>query len=123
VFRLRMLGKVNTPQGLRRSVATPVRVARQPRFCENFAPAEDERKSRINTRRHARRLVQSQLPAVRAVTGFFWAFQSGVKIEGVISLLRSLSPKAYNHKEKIGVIPRKGAHFEQERKICPLSHP
>ena len=55
--------------------------------------------------------------------GVFREFQSGVKIEGVLSLLRSLSLKAYTHKKKIGVMPRKGAHFEQERKICPLSHP
>ena len=54
--------------------------------------------------------------------GVFREFQSGVKIEGVLSLLRSLSLKAYTHKKKVGVIPRKGAHFEQERKICPLSH-
>ena len=39
------------------------------------------------------------------------------------ALLRSLSLKAYTHKKKVGVMPRKGAHFEQERKICPLSHP
>ena len=55
--------------------------------------------------------------------GGFRAFQSGVKIEGVLSLLRSSSPNAYTHKKKVGVIPQKGAHFEQERKICPLSHP
>ena len=55
--------------------------------------------------------------------GVFWEFQSGVKIEGELSLLRSLSLKAYIHKKKVGVMPRKGAHFEQERKICPLSHP
>ena len=55
--------------------------------------------------------------------GGFGAFQSGVKIEGVISLLRSLSPKAYTHTKKVGVMPRKGSHFEQKRKIRPLSHP
>ena len=55
--------------------------------------------------------------------GVFRESQSGVNIEGVLSLLRSLSLKAYTHKKKVGVIPRKGAHFEQERKICPLSHP
>ena len=55
--------------------------------------------------------------------GGFREFQSGVKIEGVLSLLRSSSPKAYSPKKKVGVMPRKGAHFEQERKICPLSHP
>lgn len=55
--------------------------------------------------------------------GVFREFQSGVKIEGVLSLLQSLSLKAYTHKKKVGVMPRKGAHFEQERKICPLSHP
>ena len=88
-----------------------------------YGSSEDESRSRINTRRQARRPVRSLLPAVRAVTGFFGEFQSGVKIEGVLSLLRSLSPKAYTHKKKVGVMPRKGAHFEQERKICPLSHP
>ena len=55
--------------------------------------------------------------------GVFREFQSGVKIEGVLSLLRSLSLKAYTHKKKIGVMPRKGAHFEQDREICSLSHP
>ena len=62
-------------------------------------------------------------PQCEQLREFSGEFQSGVKIEGVISLLRSLSPKAYTHKKKVGVMPRKGAHFEQERKICPLSHP
>ena len=55
--------------------------------------------------------------------GGFGEFQSGVKIEGAVSLLRSLSLMAYNHKEKMRVIPRKGSYFEQKREICPLSHP
>ena len=84
---------------------------------------EDESRSRINTRRHARHPVRSLLPAVRAVTGVFREFQSGVKNRRLLSLLRSLSPKAYSSKKKVGVIPRKGSYFEQERKICPLSHP
>ena len=88
-------------------------------FCDS---SEDESRSGIKNRRQARRPVRSHLPAVRAVTGVFGAFQSGVKIEGVISLLRSSSLKAYSPKKKVGVMPRKGAHFEQERKICPLSH-
>ena len=36
--------------------------------------------------------------------GGFRAFQSGVKIEGVISHLRLSSPRAYYHKKIIGVI-------------------
>ena len=47
--------------------------------------------------------------------GVFREFQSGVKIEGVLSLLRSLSLKAYTHKKKVGVMPRKGAHFKKEK--------
>ena len=85
--------------------------------------ARDEKKSRIKNRRQVWRSVRSLLPAVRAVTGVFRAFQSGVKIERVISLLRSLSPNAYTHKKKVGVIPWKGSYFEQKREICPLSHP
>ena len=58
------------------------------------------------------RSVQSLLPAVRAVTRVFRAFQSGVKIEGTISLLRSTSPRAYSHKKKVGVMPDIDADFE-----------
>jgi len=32
--------------------------------------------------------------------GVFWEFQSGVKIEGELSLLRSLSLKAYTQQRK-----------------------
>ena len=65
---------------------------------------EDENRSRIKNRRQVRRSVRSLLPAVRAVTGRFREFQSGVKIEGVISHLRSSSTRAYYHKKIIGVI-------------------
>ena len=75
----------------------------------------DEKSSRIKNRRQVWRSVQSLLPAVRVVTGVFRAFQSGVKIERVISLLRSLSPKAYSPKKKVGVMPRKRCYFEQKR--------
>ena len=33
----------------------------------------------------------------------------------MISSLRSLSPKAYCHKKKAGVNPRKGEHYEKEK--------
>ena len=46
--------------------------------------------------------------------GGFRAFQSGVKIEGVLSLLRSLSPRAYSYRKKVGVMPRKRCYFEQK---------
>ena len=59
-----------------------------------------------------RRPVRSLLSAVRAVTGVFRAFQSGVKIEGMISCLRSSSPRAYYHKKIIGVILDIEADFE-----------
>ena len=84
---------------------------------------EDEKESRINGWRRKRRRSRHFCPQCGQLTGVFGVFQSGVKIEGVLSLLRSLSLKAYTHKKKVGVMPRKGAHFEQERKICPLSHP
>ena len=58
--------------------------------------------------------VRSLLPAVRAVAGVFGEFQSGVKIEGVIWLLRSLSPKAYSCKKIMGVMPRKICYREQK---------
>ena len=74
----------------------------------------DERSSRIKNRRQVWRSVRSLLPAVRAVTGIFGAFQSGVKIEGVLSLLRSLSPRAYSYRKKVGVMPRKRCYFEQK---------
>ena len=72
----------------------------------------DEKKSRIKNRRQARRPVRSLLPAVRAVTGVFREFQSGVKIAEVISLLRSSSPRAYSHKKIMGVMPDIDADFE-----------
>ena len=75
---------------------------------------EDERTSRINNRRQVWRSVRSLLPAVRAVTGVFGAFQSGVKIERVISLLRSSPPRAYSRKKKVGVMPRKICYREKK---------
>ena len=73
---------------------------------------EDEKESGIKNRRQVWRSVQSLLPAVRAVTRVFGAFQSGVKIEGVISLLRSYSPRAYSRKKIMGVMPDIGADFK-----------
>ena len=75
----------------------------------------DERRGRIKNRRQVRRPVRSLLPAVRAVTGGSGEFQSGVKIEGVIWLLRSSSPIAYSHKKKAGVMPWKRCYREQKR--------
>ena len=77
----------------------------------------DERSSRIKNRRQVWRSVRSLLPAVRAVAGFFRVFQSGVKIERVISLLRSLSLKAYCNKKKVGVMPRKRCYREQKGQL------
>ena len=74
----------------------------------------DERGSRIKNRRQEWRSVRSLLPAVRAVTGVFGAFQSGVKIAGVISLLRSPSPRAYSRKKKVGVMAWKRCYREQK---------
>ena len=77
----------------------------------------DEKESRIKNRRQVWRSVRSLLPAVRAVTGVFGEFQSGVKIEGVISLLRSSSPRAYSRKKKVGGMPRKRCYREQKRHL------
>ena len=85
-----------------------------------YGSSEDESRSRINNRCHARRPVRSLLPAVRAVTGVFGEFQSGVKIEGMISLLRSPSPRAYPHKKKVGVMPDIDADFKGKGKF--ISH-
>ena len=82
------------------------------RLARPRAIAEDEKKSGIKNRRQVWRSVQSLLPAVRAVTRVFGAFQSGVKIEGVISLLRSYSPRAYSRKKIMGVMPDIGADFK-----------
>ena len=82
------------------------------RLARPRAIAEDEKKSGIKNRRQVWRSVQSLLPAVRAVTRVFRAFQSGVKIEGVISLLRSSSPRAYSPKKIMGVMPDIGADFK-----------
>ena len=82
-------------------------------ICATFRRlTRDEKKSRIKNRRQARRPVRSLLPAVRAVTGVFREFQSGVKIAEVISLLRSSSPRAYSHKKIMGVMPDIDADFE-----------
>ena len=67
-----------------------------------------------------RRPVRSLLPAVRAVTGDFGEFQSGVKNRRLLSLLRSLSPKAYSCKKIIGVMPDIDADFEGKGKF--ISH-
>ena len=88
-------------------------------FLRRFSGAfhdssEDERTSGIKNRRQVWRSVQSLLPAVRAVTGVFGEFQSGVKIEGVIPLLRSSSPIAYSHKKKVGVMPWRRCYCEQK---------
>ena len=96
------------------------------RLVRPRAIAEDEKKSGIKNRRQVWRSVQSLLPAVRAVTRFFRAFQSGVKIEGVISLLRSSFPKAYSHKKMMGVMPDIDSSFEGKGRFAsylPLSHP
>ena len=74
----------------------------------------DEKESRIKNRRQVWRSVRSLLPAVRAVTGVFGEFQSGVKIRGVIWLLRSSSPRAYSNKKKVGVMPWKRCYCEQK---------
>ena len=79
-----------------------------------YGSSEDESRSGIKNRRQVWRPVRSLLPAVRAVTGVFGAFQSGVKIERVISLLRSLSPRAYSRKKKVGVMPRKICYREKK---------
>ena len=62
--------------------------------------------------------------------GGFRAFQSGVKIEGVLSLLRSSSPKAYSHKKRIGVMPDIDADSEEKGEFIsrltpsgPPAHP
>ena len=77
-------------------------------------PAADESYSRIKNRRQVWRSVRSLLPAVRAVTGVFGAFQSGVKIERVISLLRSSPPRAYSRKKKVGGMPWKQCYCGQK---------
>ena len=88
--------------------------------CAFRSFSEDEKESRIKNRRQMWRSVQSLLPAVRAVTRVFRAFQSGVKIEGVISLLRSSSLKAYSHKKIMGGHARYRLEFRGEREICQL---
>ena len=82
-----------------------------------YDSSEDESRSGIKNRRQVWRSVRSLLPAVRAVTEVFGEFQSGVKIERVITLLRSLSLKAYVHKKKVGVMPRKGAILSKKEKF------
>ena len=57
---------------------------------------------------------------MRAVAGDFAGIGNGVKIRAVTSSLRSQSPKAYCHKKKTGVNPRKGEHYEQKREIPTL---
>ena len=82
--------------------------------------ARDEKKSRIKNRRQVWRSVRSLLPAVRAVTGVFRAFQSGVKIEKVISLLRSPFLRVYSRKKKVGVMPDIDADSEKKGEF--ISH-
>ena len=79
-----------------------------------YGSSEDESLSGIKNRRQVWRSVRLLLPAVRAVTGVFGEFQSGVKIEGVISLLRSLSPRAYSRKKKVGVMAWKRCYRKQK---------
>ena len=49
--------------------------------------------------------------------GSFCGFKNGVNIRAVISSLRSQSPKAYCHKEKTEVNPRKGANMSKKEKF------
>ena len=70
----------------------------------------DERKSRINDG-VASAPVRSTSARSAGSCGAFAGIGNGVKIRAVISSLRSLSPKAYCHKEKTGVNPRKGANL------------
>ena len=84
-----------------------------------YGSSEDESRSGIKNRRQVWHPVRSLLPAVRAVTGVFGAFQSGVKIERVISLLRSSPPRAYSRKKKVGVMPRKICYREKKGIFCP----
>ena len=66
------------------------------------------------------RPVRSLLPAVRAVTGVFGAFQSGVKIEGVIWLLRSSPPENLLSQEKSrGHAPKDMLHRVLKRAGLP----
>ena len=96
------------------------------RLARPRAIAEDEKKSGIKNRRQVWRSVQSLLPAVRAVTGVFGAFQSGVKIRELILLLRSSFPKAYSYKKIMGVMPDIDSSFEGKGRFAShltLSHP
>ena len=76
------------------------------------------RKKKQDKRRGRKRpLSEALLPAVRAVAGAFAGIGNGVKIRAVISSLRSQSPKAYCHKEKTEVNPRKGANMSKKEKF------
>ncbi len=62
--------------------------------------------------------------------GGFQGVPKRVKIEGVISLLRSVSLKAYSHKKKVGVMPDidadfagKGEFISHLASIRPPDHP
>ena len=56
-------------------------------------------------------------PQCGQLRGLFAGIESGVKIRAVISSLRSQSPKAYCHKEKTEVNPRKGANMSKKEKF------
>lgn len=86
-------------------------MARFRRNSQGRKKKQDKRRGRKSP------LSEAPLPAVRAVAGAFAGIGNGVKIQAVISSLRSLSPKAYCHKEKIGVNPRKGANMSKKEKF------
>ena len=74
-----------------------------------FSRADEGRKSKQD-KHQASSVTPCSVTSARSAGsyGVLGEFQSGVKIEGVLSLLRSLSLKAYTHKKKVGVMADAG---------------
>ena len=64
---------------------------------------------------------QSQLPAVRAVTGVFQVTENGVMIRPVLSLLRSLSRNTYCHNKKTGGQSPERSRLWAEKRNFPFT--
>ena len=87
--------------------------------CSFRAFFEDEKESRIKGWRRKRRRSRHFCPQCGQLREFLRPQKWGQKQQKK-EILRSLSRRAYAHKKKQGVNPKKGGLYEPKREICPL---
>lgn len=97
--------RVNTPPAQKCSVEAVFRASKVSGIVSVRENTKDESHSRIKA------------GGASTLAGSYRAFtvpRNGVKKEGEISLLRSLSPRAYSRKKKAGVMLRKQHHLRRK---------